>query len=174
MGNDGGSIPKRRELVKEGAKELTTTQVKETQQEKLEYYWAHCALSQKPLSEPVVSDSTGNLYNKDAVLEHLLAVGKEFVDDNIAGNEQISGTIKTIRDVVEVRFQEKIEQSGNPTSNLPIFFCPITHKQLGPGVKAIYIVPCGHAFAESAVREMGGKACLQASSLTALLGKRLT
>ncbi|KAL9614911.1 MAG: hypothetical protein Q9167_000653 [Letrouitia subvulpina] len=164
MGNDGGSIPKRRELVREGAKELSTTQVKETQHEKQVYYWAHCALSQQPLSLPIVSDSTGNLYNKDAVLESLIeTTRKEATEENVAGSEQTSGTIKSLRDVVEVRFQveedEKTERSeGSVTLRL---ICPITKKRLGPGVRAVYIVPCGHAFAESAVKEMGGTACLQ-------------
>lgn len=166
MGNDGGSIPKRRELVREGAKELSTTQVKETQHEKQVYYWAHCALSQKPLSLPIVSDSTGNLYNKDAILESLIAVtGKEAAEENVVGSERTSGTIKSLRDVVEVRFQveEDDETEGGMESATLKLICPITKKRLGPGVRAVYLVPCGHAFAESAVKEMGGTACLQVS-----------
>lgn len=32
--------------------------------------------------------------------------------------------------------------------------CPITSKQLGPSVKAVYLVPCGHAFSQEAIKEM--------------------
>ena len=46
----------------------------------------------------------------------------------------------------------------------PNWVCPITNKALGPGVKAVYLVPCGHAFQESAVREVTGENCLQVSS----------
>lgn len=77
MGNDGGSIPTRRELVKSSAAALSTTQVKEIQTEQQEHYWSTCALSHQRLCLPVVSDSLGTLYNKDAVIGHLLDVGKE-------------------------------------------------------------------------------------------------
>ncbi|KAI4283617.1 MAG: hypothetical protein L6R38_002037 [Xanthoria sp. 2 TBL-2021] len=163
MGNDGGSIPTRRELVKEAAKDPNNTQVKETQTEKLQYYWSHCSLSQKPLSPPIVSDSTGNLYNKDAVLENLLNTSKDNQDGNIAGNERTAGTIKSLRDIVEVRFsidQEGEEDSKTRQNELRLV-CPVTGKRLGPGVKAVYLVPCGHAFAETAVREMPGEQCLE-------------
>ncbi|KAI4249212.1 MAG: hypothetical protein L6R40_000670 [Gallowayella cf. fulva] len=158
MGNDGGSIPTRRELVKEAAKDPNSTQVKETQIEKLQYYWSHCSLSQKPLTPPIVSDSTGNLYNKDAVLEDLLSADKHGQESN----ERRAGTIRTLRDVVEVRFKiEDGEESGERTSSEVRMMCPVTGKRLGPGVKAVYLVPCGHAFAETAVREMPGEQCLE-------------
>ncbi|KAL8658494.1 MAG: hypothetical protein Q9226_000947 [Calogaya cf. arnoldii] len=119
MGNDGGSIPTRRELVKEAAKDPNNTQVKETQTEKLQYYWSHCSLSQKPLSPPIVSDSTGNLYNKDAILENLLSTNKDSQDGNVAGNERTAGTIKSLRDVVEVRFSidEEADEDSKSNSN---------------------------------------------------------
>lgn len=165
MGNDGGSIPTRRELVKEAAKDPNNTQVKETQTEKLQYYWSHCSLSQKPLSPPIVSDSTGNLYNKDAVLENLLNTSKDNQDGNVAGNERTSGTIKSLRDVAEVRFSidREGEEDSKPRQNELRLVCPVTGKRLGPGVKAVYLVPCGHAFAETAVREMPGEQCLEVS-----------
>ena len=175
MGNDGGSIPTRRELVKEAAKDPNNTQVKETQTEKLQYYWSHCSLSQKPLSPPIVSDSTGNLYNKDAVLENLLITSKDTRDGNIAGSERMAGTIKSLRDIVEVRFsieeegQEEAKEDSATRSNELRLVCPVTGKRLGPGVKAVYLVPCGHAFAETAVREMPGEQCLEVSKNKSIL-----
>jgi hypothetical protein len=55
MGNDGGSIPTRRELVKEAAKALTAAQLKEAQIEQQEYGWTTDPLTRKPLSRPIVS-----------------------------------------------------------------------------------------------------------------------
>ena len=157
MGNDGGSIPTRRELVKEGAKDLSTTQVKEIQTERQEHYWSTCALSHEPLCEPIVSDALGTLYNKAAVLDHLLAEGqkekaarKEELEQN---KEAFKDRLRSLKDVVEVRFHTDAE-SGKWT-------CPVTNKTLGPGTKAIYLVPCGHAFAESLIATVPGDLCLQ-------------
>lgn len=71
-----------------------------------------------------------------------------------------------IRDIVEVKFQaENTTGSNQPAlSGLlgPLtWVCPITKKKLGPGVKAVYLVPCGHAFLASVVKEMPGENCLQ-------------
>ncbi|KAL8729940.1 MAG: hypothetical protein Q9166_004385 [cf. Caloplaca sp. 2 TL-2023] len=146
MGNDGGSIPTRRELVKEAAKDPNTTQVKETQTEKLRYYWSHW-----------------NLYNKDAVLESLLSTSQHGQDGNVASNDRTAGKIKTLRDIVEVHFrtEDVREEDIEPNSSEVRMVCPVTGKRLGPGVKAVYLVPCGHAFAETAVREMPGEQCLE-------------
>ncbi|KAL9026877.1 MAG: hypothetical protein Q9196_004521 [Gyalolechia fulgens] len=139
MGNDGGSIPTRRELVRESAKDPSTTQIKETQQEKLEHYWRHCALSQTLLSLPIVSDSTGNLYNKDAVLEKLLDAGQKIRDENVAGSDRTSGAINSLRDVVEVQFTvDEEEESGQSKSNTLRLVCPVSGKRLGPGCNETY------------------------------------
>ena len=41
------------------------------------------------------------------------------------------------------------------------WICPITSKELGPAVKAVYLVPCGHAFSHEAIKEMKTEHCLQ-------------
>lgn len=153
MGNDGGSIPTRRELVKEAARDLSTTQVKEIQTEQQEHYWTTCALSHQPLSLPVVSDALGTLYNKDAVLDHLLCSGSEDKKGLEARGEAFKDRLRSLRDVVEIRFQA--EDNGKK------WVCPVTGKALGPGVKAVYLVPCGHAFSDNAMKEMPGDTCLQ-------------
>ena len=160
MGNDGGSIPTRRELVKEAARDLSTTQVKEIQTEQQEHYWSTCALSHQPLSLPVVSDALGTLYNKDAVIDHLLSAAQEDKQDLQARGEAFKDRLRSLRDVVEVRFQVQ-EGEEKTSATRQIWVCPVTGKALGPGVRATYVVPCGHAFSESAIKEMGGESCLQ-------------
>ncbi|KAF6231039.1 hypothetical protein HO173_010739 [Letharia columbiana] len=158
MGNDGGSIPTRRELVKSSAAALSTTQVKEIQTEQQEHYWSTCALSHQPLRRPVVSDALGTLYNKDAVLDYLLDVGKEGGEVEKAElerrGEAFKDRLRGLRDVVEVRFQT--EGAGGSQR----WVCPVTGKQLGPGTRAVYLVPCGHAFGETVFKEMPGDVCL--------------
>ncbi|KAI9820167.1 MAG: hypothetical protein M1827_005789 [Pycnora praestabilis] len=172
MGNDGGSIPTRRELVKSASRVPTSAEAKATRLEQQEYAWSTCPLSHRPLAAPVVSDCGGKLYNKDAILEFLLPnpdgtgdAGKKDAEEYLAG--RVGG----LRDIVEVKFASDGEESGDvkehngngrssPKSGQK-WVCPITTKALGPSNKAVYFVPCGHAFSETAVKEMGvGEKCL--------------
>jgi hypothetical protein len=179
MGNDGGSIPKRRELVKEAAKALTSAQLKEAQNEQQEYGWTHDPLTRKTLAAPVVSDAAGVLYNKDSIIEYLLkedgaekvemgkvAGVKGTVDGGFAELGTFGDRVKGLKDVVEVKFEvgEGARELGGRGEK---WVCPITGKELGLGAKGVYIVPCGHAFAGSVVKEVAGSACLQVSRLRA-------
>ena len=76
--------------------------------------------------------------------------------------------MNSLRDVVEVKFNtvEDGEGAGRGEVASPRdakWVCPITNKVLGAGVKAVYLVPCGHAFTESAVKEVSSENCLQVS-----------
>lgn len=165
MGNDGGSIPKRRELVKEAARAKTTTEAKETLQEQQEYCWTTCPLSQGPLKEPVVSDWGGNLYNKDAVIEFLLPAEDTAAEAVRSEREKLlGGRIRSLKDVVGVKFHvdESLESSGKTAAHFEKrWACPVTSKTLGAGVKAVYLVPCGHAFEEVAIKNASEGRCLQ-------------
>jgi hypothetical protein len=150
------SIPTRRELVKEAARNPTTAELKETQKEHLAHRWSWCPLSHKSLRRPIVSDCAGLLYNKDAVLQYLLpaeasSLNKEDCD------KILEGRIKSLKDVVEVLFQVELGKSADKET----WICPVTSKELGPSVKAVYFVPCGHALSHEAVKEMKTEKCLQ-------------
>jgi hypothetical protein len=174
MGNDGGSIPKRRELVKEAAKALTAAQIKEAQNEQQEYGWTTDPLTRKPLARPVVSDAAGILYNKDSIIEFLLKADDDREKDEMRKIGGVKGTIeggfaelgtfgdrvKGLKDVVEVKF-EVVEGARELSARGEKWVCPITGAELGPGAKACYLVPCGHAFAGSVVREIKDEKCLQ-------------
>ncbi|KAJ6078699.1 hypothetical protein N7467_008452 [Penicillium canescens] len=169
MGNDGGSIPTRRELVREAARAPSTAQVKEAQREQQEHSWTTCPLSHKALSRPIVSDSVGNLYNKDAVLQFLLPGDDgEGISSKADCEEILCGRVKSLRDVVELKFEVDTERTEHPSDRAHAprergegWICPITAKPLGPGVKSVYLVPCGHVFAEEAIRQLKGDKCLQ-------------
>jgi hypothetical protein len=173
MGNDGGSIPKRSELVKEAAKALTSAQIKEAQNEKQEYGWTTDPLTRKTLAAPVVSDAAGVLYNKDSIIEYLLqddgpekeeqgkvAGVKGAVEGGFAELGNFGDRVKGLKDVVEVKFElgEGERELGGRGEK---WVCPITGRELGVGAKAVYLVPCGHAFAGSVVKEIKGGGCLQ-------------
>lgn len=150
--------------MKEAARNPSTAQLKETRNEQQQYHWTTCPLSNQPLRAPIVSDSAGQLYSKDAVLEHLLEAGTRIIEgDELVIGEGFKRRVQGIRDLVEVKFQVEDVTGSNqpiPSSSLK-WVCPITKKRLGPGVKAVYLVPCGHAFLASVVKEMPGENCLQ-------------
>ncbi|KAJ4349965.1 Replication termination factor 2 [Didymosphaeria variabile] len=150
MGNDGGSIPKRRELVKEAAKAPTASQIKEARAESQEHAWNHCPLSSKPLSAPVVSDCLGTLYNKDSILEFLLAEDGNV--EKVEGEKVLGGRVKGLKDVVEVKFEVDGEEDKG-AGRKEKWVCPVTKERMGPQAKAVYVVPCGHAFAGSVCNE---------------------
>jgi len=149
MGNDGGSIPTRRELVKNAARALNTSELKATQLESSTHAWTYCPLSNRALAPPIVSDSNGILYNKDAILESLLPSAASSTP------EALPKSIKGLRDIVEVKFQ--IVKEGKEEKKI----CPITSKELGPATRAVYLVPCGHVFSEAAIREVRGETCVE-------------
>jgi hypothetical protein len=156
MGNDGGSIPTRRELVKESAKNPSATDLKEKQREHLSHRWSQCPVSHRALIPPIVSDCTGDLYNKDAILQFLLPDEVSPVDKS-EYEKFIQGRIKSLRDVVEVKFE--IEQ--DEVEKRERWVCPITGKELGASTRAVYLVPCGHAFSHEAITEMKAEECAQ-------------
>jgi hypothetical protein len=161
MGNDGGSIPKRRELVKEAARNKTTTEMKESQAEQQEYYWTTDPITNEPLEAPIVSDCNGRLYKKESVLKVL--TGDESINKDEA-EKATAGAIKTLKDVIEVKFEADATSNGEKAANgekKHQWICPITNKPLGPGSRAVYLVPCGHAFSSAAIKEVADEKCLQ-------------
>ena len=104
----------------------------------------------------MVSDCNGLLYNKDAVLQYLLpAKASTFNREDC--DKVLLGRIKSLKDVVEVRFEIDRDQPADRER----WICPVTSKELGPAVKAVYLVPCGHAFSQEAIKEMKAEQCLQ-------------
>ncbi|RKF83442.1 Replication termination factor 2 [Golovinomyces cichoracearum] len=150
MGNDGGSIPRRIELVKEAARKPNTSEIKATLLEAQTHAWKICPLSNQPLVAPIVSDSAGVLYNKDAILEKLIPKTDESTEI-----DALQGRVSCLRDVVEVHFT--LVKDGDEEKKV----CSVTSKELGPNTKAVYLVPCGHAFWEVAIRELKSNRCVE-------------
>ena len=164
MGNDGGSIPKRRELVKESARSPTSSELKATTQEHLAHAWRTCALSGETLKQPVVSDALGRLFNKEEIIKAILPV--DDVDEEDASKKERDdclkkAEIKGLKDVVELKFEA---EESEHKADREIWVCPITRKELGENTKAVYLGPCGHAFAEVAVKQVGEERCPQCAA----------
>ena len=149
MGNDGGSIPKRRELVKDAARAKTISELKATVLESQGHAWTHCALSGDRLdADTLVSDWRGRLYNYESVLKGLMPADGPSPDVTPA-----SMGIKSLRDIARL----KVSKEGKK------WVCPLSMKELGPATKAVYLVPCGHVFADIAMKEVQEEICPECS-----------
>lgn len=152
--------------MKEAAKNPTAAELKETQQEQQVHLWTVDPLTNRPLSRPVVSDCLGRLFSKASIIEYLLPGTDEDAGHRGEQDEFLKGTVKSLKDIVEVKFEVEPATSvdssaGNGNTRTERWICPITTKELGPATKTVYLVPCGHAFSEIAVKEVSGSQCLQ-------------
>ncbi len=115
-----------------------------------------------------MSDSSGKLYNKDSIIEFLLPADGDAAAQlkKTQAEEILQGAVKGLKDVVEVKLEldeeaNKAARLGGVTDVAEMWKCPVTNKALGPGSKAVYLVPCGHAFAGSVIKEVDEEKCLQ-------------
>lgn len=174
MGNDGGSIPRRSELVKSAARTPTVSELKATALESLAHAWAFCPLTGEPLDlSSAVSDWQGRLYSYEAVLKGLIPSADDADSKEADKNDEhhaIGGAtltfadtgIRSLRDVVRLKFTKKEaavaggpdRKSTSATRTTTLWVCPLSLKELGPATRSVYLVPCGHVFAEAAIREI--------------------
>ncbi|KAG0045443.1 hypothetical protein BGZ83_009342 [Gryganskiella cystojenkinii] len=158
MGCDGGSIPKRDELVKQKQKAAKVDQSILNR-----VHWYFCTLSKKPLSTPVVACALGKLYNRDAILEFLL-------DRTAYGDgDQICQHIKSLKDVVTLQLEPNPSFSETSSNSLtdhdkePVarYVCPITLKEMNGKYRFVYLDTCGCVMSEVAMKEVPSKTCLK-------------
>jgi hypothetical protein len=135
MGNDGGSIQKRAEMVKVKQKDAVIDD-----SEMIKTLWTCCYLSKEPLQRPVVSCGLGRLYNKDAVVKRLLNKDAPVIPE-----------VEHIRSLKSV-FEVKLTASSVPGS--PYFACPLTGREMNGKSRFLVVKGCGCIFAEQALREL--------------------
>ncbi|KAI0408503.1 Rtf2 RING-finger-domain-containing protein [Xylaria palmicola] len=170
MGNDGGSIPKRRELVKEAARLPTSSELKATALESQAHAWSTCPISAAPLDpRNTVSDGRGRLYDYETVLRCLMPSAPDDATADADADREGSQSqeaaefartgIRSLRDVVKLRFKTRSDNKataagGGGGNEEEVRICPLSQKELGAAVRAAYVVPCGHVFAEAVVKEL--------------------
>ncbi|OTF72963.1 RTF2-like protein [Euroglyphus maynei] len=149
MGCDGGTIPRRDELVR-------TKKKKEAKDKEAEMAakWKYCAISSKDLTPPIVSCELGRLYNKDAVIEYLL--NKE------APNSSLLSHIHNLKDVVTLKLTPKLkdEKTDSNGANDYKYVCPIIGLEMNGNYKFMYFRTCGCVVSERAIKEVKSKVCL--------------
>ncbi|GAA5825148.1 hypothetical protein JCM11251_006119 [Rhodosporidiobolus azoricus] len=161
MGNDGGSIPKRGELVR-----TKQTRARENDEDRVRQLWAFCALSKQPLRQPVVSCPYGRLYNKEALISYLLnppsiSEHSPFGEDGLL----VAGHIRSLKDVTTLRLtpnpalpnadeeQDAAAHLGQDSAPAQ-FVCPISLREMNGSVRFVYRKPCGCVMAEAALKQM--------------------
>lgn len=180
MGCDGGTIPKRKEIVKDKPK-----QVARDKNADLAARWQCCALTGLKLRRPIVACQLGRLYNKDAILKHLLdsstATQKpKNPDDSTSASSSLISHIRSLKDVKELNLKEKNDfdsshqtSSGSETIKAQ-FHCPISGLDFNGKYKFLFIWTCGCVLSERALKEVADRqkqetkaaqACLVCSKL---------
>ncbi|XP_027200184.2 replication termination factor 2 [Dermatophagoides pteronyssinus] len=152
MGCDGGTIPRRDELVR--IKKKKEAKDKEAE---MAAKWKYCAISSKDLQPPIVSCELGRLYNKDAVIEYLL--NKE------APNSSLLSHIRNLKDLVTLRLTPKPKDDQNKSTesngaNEYKYVCPIVGLEMNGNYKFMYFRQCGCVVSERAIKEVKSQVCL--------------
>ncbi|KAG5520256.1 hypothetical protein PMAC_001335 [Pneumocystis sp. 'macacae'] len=176
MGNDGGSIPKRDDLIKD-LKKSDEADVGQTAQF---LAWLYCSFSKLPLSEPIVSCGLGKLYNKDVLLEYLLSSKEKGSKEKGCQEKGASvvlppleygiSHITTLKDVRELKlkanpaYQPYIALNSKlvHTESLPSrWVCPVTKREMNGHAKFVYLIRCGHVFDDQALVNIKSNECLE-------------
>uniref|UniRef100_A0A2K6KLM8 Replication termination factor 2 n=2 Tax=Rhinopithecus TaxID=542827 RepID=A0A2K6KLM8_RHIBE len=180
MGCDGGTIPKRHELVKgpkkvekvrhlKTGKEWCSLTVKGKQEwegvdkdAELVAQWNYCTLSQEILRRPIVACELGRLYNKDAVIEFLLDKSAEKALGKAASH------IKSIKNVTELKLSDnpawegdKGNTKGDKHDDLQRarFICPVVGLEMNGRHRFCFLRCCGCVFSERALKEIKAEVC---------------
>ncbi|XP_060775346.1 replication termination factor 2 [Neoarius graeffei] len=157
MGCDGGTIPKRHELVK-GPKKVE----KVDKNAELAAKWKYCGLSQEKLRRPIVACELGRLYNKDAIIEYLLDKSGE------RPNTDVVAHIRGIKDVKELNLTDNPAWEGERRNakgdcyedmHCAMFICPVVGLEMNGKHKFCYLLTCGCVFSERALREVKTEIC---------------
>lgn len=151
MGCDGGTIPRRDELVR-----LKKKPEQKDKESELAYRWRHCAITQQPLQEPIVMCGLGRLYSKQNVIEHLL--DKEKMPASAAH-------IKSLKDVKNLQltpnpvYKDCDKTEGSLDVRSAPYICKLIGLEMTGKFRFIALWTCGCVFSERALKEIKSKNC---------------
>jgi len=151
MGCDGGTIPKRDELVRTAKRPVQKDQDMFRQAK-----WTTCTIGQQSLSPPIMACELGKLYSKEAVLEFLL-------DRSIS---DAATHIRNLKDVKTLKLTpnpgyEKSSQLANQYADnqKAKYICPIVGIEMNGKYKFALLWTCGCVLSERALKEAESEAC---------------
>ncbi|XP_064821586.1 replication termination factor 2-like isoform X2 [Oncorhynchus masou masou] len=157
MGCDGGTIPKRHELVK-GPKKIE----KVDKNAELAARWKYCALSTEKLRRPIVACGLGRLYNKDAVIEYLLDKSAD------RPNSEVASHLRGIKDIKELNLTDNPAWEGERRNtkgdryedmHCAMFICPVVGLEMNGKHRFCFLQTCGCVFSDRALKEVKTEIC---------------
>lgn len=160
MGCDGGTIPKRNEIVKNKRKDQARDKDAD-----LSAKWQYCSLSGLKLKKPIVACHLGRLYNKLAIVEHLLERQAQSSKNappssssTISQSDDPISHIRCLNDIKELTLKERDDKAQATSSTAEQFkvpfVCPISGLEISGKYKFYYLVTCGCVFSERALKEV--------------------
>nr|CAG4650350.1 EOG090X0ACT [Sida crystallina] len=154
MGCDGGTIPKRDELVK--------TRKKPEQKEKTaELYckWRLCASSQEELRNPIVACEMGRLFNKESVLEMLLDKSKApECGKHIRNLKDIKELVLTVNPSFK-KSANKGDGAYDDSMQSAEYVCPVIGVEMNGKFRFCFIWTCGCVMSERSLKEIKTTVC---------------
>uniref|UniRef100_A0A1I7XGP8 Replication termination factor 2 n=1 Tax=Heterorhabditis bacteriophora TaxID=37862 RepID=A0A1I7XGP8_HETBA len=153
MGADGGTIPKRCELVKKKKKtEKLDRAIKNATK------WRNCQLTQQPLKKPIIACRYGRLYNKETVIEAILT--------KTITNYEVAAHIRGVKDFKELKLTENKDFKHDEVKgdeyldyNQTQFLCPVTSVPMNGNHNFVVNWKCGCVFSEKALQEVKSETC---------------
>lgn len=152
MGCDGGTIPRRDELVR--VKKKPEQKDKDAE---LGALWKCCAITQQALQEPVVVCHLGKLYSKMSLIEALL--------DKRNLPEEFKH-IKNLKDVKNLNLTKNKEfkidddkKEGIVDHRVSPYICPVLGLEMSGKFRFVALWSCGCVFSERAYKEIATKNC---------------
>lgn len=144
MGCDGGTIPRRDELVR-----LKKKPEQKDKDAERQFRWKHCNLTQERLQQPIVMCGLGRLYSKQNVIEHLLE-----------GKMPESCThIKSLKDIKDLNLTANPAYEEARDDKSAQFICALIGLEMSGQFRFVALWKCGCVFSERALKEIKGKSC---------------
>ncbi|XP_018324380.1 protein RTF2 homolog [Agrilus planipennis] len=152
MGCDGGTIPRRDELVR--VKKKPEAKDKDSE---LAFQWRHCFLTQLLLQEPIVMCGMGHLYSKLPLIEALL--NRDSLPDSVRH-------IKSLKDVRNLNLTPNPEfvsgddkKDGSVDTRGAPYICPVIGLEMSGKFRFVALWTCGCVFSERALKEISTSTC---------------
>ncbi|KAG5889287.1 hypothetical protein JTB14_007048 [Gonioctena quinquepunctata] len=152
MGCDGGTIPRRDELVR--VKKKPEAKDKDAE---LAFRWRCCSITQETLQEPIVVCHLGKLYTKISLIEALL-------DRNSL--PEACKHIKSLKDVKDLKLtnnpeykEDEGKKEGSLDHRAAPYICPVLGLEMSGKSRFVAVWSCGCVFSERALKEIGTQNC---------------